>query len=651
MSAESAYPLISRKVLFGNPDKAAVRLSPDGTRISFIAPVIGVLNVWVGPAESPGEAKPVTRDTHRGIRVYHWAYSNNDIIYAQDKDGDEDWHIYQVNLATDAITDLTPYDGVHALVGAVSRLHPDEIVVMLNNRDKRYHDAHRVNLRTGDSTLVFENTAEFAQVLVDDEYRPRVASRFTPEARVEMYVIDADGTPKLDFVVEPEDSLSVQAIGFDKTGDVAYMLDGRGRNTAALVARNLLTGDVTVLGEDPRCDVEDVLVHPTERTIQGYSVEYTRSEWTLLDESVKPDWAVIEEFRAGDINIVSRTLDDSRWVVADSLDDGPTRYYVYDRTTRSATFLFTDRAELEDKPLARLTPGGIRSRHGRELVSYLSLPPGTDPDETGRPSEPVPLVLWVHGGPWARDGWGLNPVHQWLTNRGYAVLSVNYRGSTGLGKSFTNAGNREWAAKMHDDLIDAVEWAIAEGIAPRDKIAIGGGSYGGWATLVGVTFTPEVFACGVDIVGPSSLVTLLENVPEYWIPMLPVLRDRVGDHTTEEGRAFLTERSPLSHVDRIVRPLLIGQGANDPRVKQQESDQIVAAMKAKGIPVTYVLYSDEGHGFQRPPNRISFFAVAEAFLSAHLGGRYEPIGKDFEGSTIQVLEGADGVPGLAGGGP
>jgi dipeptidyl aminopeptidase/acylaminoacyl peptidase len=289
----------------------------------------------------------------------------------------------------------------------------------------------------------------------------------------------------------------------------------------------------------------------------------------------------------------------------------------------------------------------IKSRDGLNLVCYLSLPPDTDPDNDGIPNHPLPMVLDVHGGPWARDSWGLNGYHQWLANRGYAVLSVNYRGSTGFGKDFINAANGEWSGKMHDDLLDAVKWAVNHKIAEKDKVAIMGGSYGGYATLVGMTYTPEVFACGVDIVGPSSLVTLLQNVPEYWMPFMPVMKVRVGDVNTEEGRAALLKRSPLTYAGKIKRPLLIGQGQNDPRVKRKEADQIVKAMTDKNIPVTYVLYPDEGHGFHRPENNKSFNAVTEAFLAEQLGGRFEPVGNDFKGATITVPVGAEHVPGLA----
>jgi len=407
------------------------------------------------------------------------------------------------------------------------------------------------------------------------------------------------------------------------------------------------TMEQTVVAEDPRVDIGGVMIHPTEKTLQAYATSYERQVWQALDDAVAGDLAVLNELTDGDLQVVSRTLDDSVWFVAYDVDNGPVRYYRYDRAAKRAEFLFTDRDALAEAPLVRMHPAVVKSRDGLDLVSYLSLPAGTDDDGDGRPDEPQPMVLWVHGGPWGRDEWGFDSIHQWLANRGYAVLSVNFRGSTGFGKEFINAANLEWAGKMHDDLIDAVEWAVKEGIADPARVAIGGGSYGGYATLVGMTMTPEVFACGVDLVGPSNLITLLDNVPEYWIPLLPLFTSRVGDNNTEEGKALLQERSPLNYVERICRPLLIGQGANDPRVKQQESDQIVEAMQERDIPVTYCLYSDEGHGFGRPENSMSFWAVAEAFLAEHLGGRYEPIGDAFEGSTIEVRAGADGVPGLA----
>jgi dipeptidyl aminopeptidase/acylaminoacyl peptidase len=361
---------------------------------------------------------------------------------------------------------------------------------------------------------------------------------------------------------------------------------------------------------------------------------------------VRGDLDYLATVADGELEVVDRSLDDRRWVVGFGRPDRPFTYYLYDRDAKSASYLFTNRPALEEAALAPMHPVVIPARDGLELVSYLTLPLESDPDGDGRPGSPLPTVLFVHGGPWGRDSWGYDAWHQWLANRGYAVLAVNFRGSTGLGKSLTNAGDREWGRKMHDDLLDAVEWAAAQGIVQRDKVAIMGGSYGGYATLAGMTMTPEAFACGVSIVGPSNLVTLLESIPPYWKPLFELFAARIGDPRTEEGRALLAERSPLTYADKIVRPLLIAQGANDPRVKQAESDQIVAAMTAKGIPVTYVLFPDEGHGFERPQNELAFNAVAEAFLGACLGGRIEPVGDDFEGSSITVPAGVEGVAGV-----
>ncbi|HEY1628700.1 MAG TPA: S9 family peptidase, partial [Tepidisphaeraceae bacterium] len=345
-------------------------------------------------------------------------------------------------------------------------------------------------------------------------------------------------------------------------------------------------------------------------------------------------------FGQADFEIASQTLDNKFWIVAYLSDAGPVRYYLYDRDKKQAKFLFTNRKALEGLQLATMRPMTIKSRDGLDLVCYLTLPVGAQKDH------PLPMVLFVHGGPWGRDSWGYNPMHQWLANRGYAVLSVNFRGSTGFGKAFVNAGNREWGGKMQDDLSDAVAYAINAKIADPTKIAIMGGSYGGYAALAGMTFTPDTFAAGVDICGPSNINTLLQTIPPYWVPATMLWKTRVGDYSTPEGKLFLDSRSPLNKADQIKKPLLIGQGANDPRVKQAEADQIVKAMQAKNIPVTYIVYSDEGHGFVRPENRKSFFAVSEAFLAAHLGGRFEPVGKDFEGSTIEVRAGAEQVPGL-----
>lgn len=637
--------LIPRKILFGNPERITARLSPDGTKISFLAPINDVLNVWVGPIEDPTSARPITKDTDRGIYRYFWSYTNEHIIYIQDKAGEENWRIYSVHVETNITKDLTPLEGVNARIQGVSPKFPYEILVALNDRVPELHDIYRVNIETGHRKLIEENEG-FAGYMVDDDYNIRFAYMMTADGGYELLKPNHESEWELFLKVPMEDTLTTDPIGFDKTGNFLYMIDSRDRNTAALFQLNIENKDRIMLAENETADVDDLIFHPTEKTVQAVAFYYDRKHWQVLDEDILQDLTYLKSVADGDVEIVSRTLDDKYWIVAYILDNGPVQYYLYDQINQKAEFLFTNNQQLEDLPLAQMHPTIIESRDGLNLVSYYTLPLNSHENGELRPRDPLPMVLLVHGGPWSRDIWGYDSQHQWLANRGYAVLSVNFRMSTGFGKEFINAGNLEWGGKMHDDLIDAVQWAVDEGIADPDRIAIMGASYGGYATLAGMTFTPEIFACGIDIVGPSNLVTLLESLPPYWEPTIELFAKRVGDHRTDEGKQFLIERSPLTYVDRIQNPLLIGQGANDPRVKQSESDQIVQSMEEKEIAVTYVLYPDEGHGFARPENRLSFYAIVEAFLSEYLGGNYEPIGDDFKGSSITVPTGAEHIPDL-----
>jgi len=666
-AATSTPGLIPRSVLFGNPERASLQISPDGSKIAFIAPVAGVLNVWVGPAGKLEDARPVTRDTNRGIRRFFWAYTSTDLLFLQDVGGDENFKIFRVDLTSNDVRDLTPFETIPgadgkpvtlpngkplrpaARIESVSHKQPGTILIGLNNRDPQLHDVYKVDIKSGQLTLLQRNDG-FAGFMTDDDYNVKLAVKQTEDGGSLVQKAAAapatEGVDKWsDFVKVPmEDALTTNPIGFSKDGKQVYMVDSRSRNTSALVALDIDSGKSTLIAEDARVDVDSTLIHPTENTIQAVSFEYLRPEWKVIDQSITADFDYLRTVAKGDFSVTSRTKDDNKWVVSYSLDNGPSRSYIYDRKARKATFVFSNRRDLEGLPLVALQPVVIKSRDGLDLVSYLSLPQGSDADNNGKPDRPLPMILDVHGGPWARDSWGFNPQHQWLANRGYAVLSVNFRGSTGFGKSFLNAGNREWAAKMHDDLLDAVDWAVKEGVTERSKVGIFGGSYGGYAALVGVTFTPEVFACAVSVVGPSNLNTLLSTIPPYWQPLVEQFSQRVGDFRTDEGKKFLDSRSPLNFISNITKPLLIGQGANDPRVKQTESDQIVQAMQAKKIPVTYVLFPDEGHGFARPANRISFYAVAEAFLARTLGGRVQPVGDDFKGSSIKVPAGADVLP-------
>jgi dipeptidyl aminopeptidase/acylaminoacyl peptidase len=641
-------PLIPRDVLFGNPERASLNISPSGEMLSWLAPVDGVLNVWVAPVDDLDAAKAITDDDYRGIRQYFWAWNGTHVVYLQDTGGDENFLAYSVNVETGERVELTPFENVRVQVSQVSPKFPNEMVFGINDRNPQLHDLYRVNIVTGERELLMENPG-YAGYTLDDDYNVRFAVQFQADGSLSYFEIEDNEivaeTPYLE--IPNEDTLTTGIAGFNADGSVLYMLDSRLGDTAALYARDLTTGETDLIFEHPKADVSGVMAHPTTYEIEAVSANYTRTEWTVLDDTVAEDLKFLRSVENAEVNVTGRTKADDMWTIAYTLSDGPVKYYLYDREAKEATYLFSNRPAIEGLPLAEMEPVVIESRDGLELVSYLTVPVQSDSDRDGRPEEALPMVLLVHGGPWARDSWGFNSMHQWLANRGYAVLSVNYRGSTGFGKSFINAGNFEWAGKMHDDLIDAVDWAVDEGIADRDRVAIMGGSYGGYATLVGVTFTPDTFACGVSIVGPSNLRTLLETIPPYWIPVMKMFTTRVGDPTTEEGIALLEERSPLNYVERIERPLLIGQGANDPRVKQSESDQIVEAMQAKSIPVTYVLFPDEGHGFARPENRTAFNAVTESFLSQHLGGRYEPIDDDLQDSTITVPTGADGVPGLA----
>ncbi|MGH7177741.1 MAG: S9 family peptidase [Tepidisphaeraceae bacterium] len=651
--------LIPRAVLFGNPDKAQPRISPDGKWLAFVAPVDGVLNVWVAPTDSLSQAKPVTRDTKRGIRMYQWAFTSNHILYSQDEGGNENWNVHVVHLSTGQDRNLTPNSKVAARISQTSARFPEEIVVAINDRNPSFHDLHRMNIVTGKDTLLLENPGMIkdqpvAGFAIDNDLRVRMAQTASPGGGAEVFTLvtepnnEGSGGAKWEsFVtIPPEDGLTTRASEFDASGDVLYVTDSRDRNTAGLFAWNLKTGEKKLLAEDPKSDAGQLLRDPKTLEAQAVSFNYDRNRWKAIDPSVEPDLKALAGVCEGDISVTSRSLDDKTWTVAYAADNAPTKFYLYDRGTRQAKFLFTNRENWAGLPLVKMHPAVIKSRDGLDLVCYYSLPLSVDPDQDGKPEHPVPMVLDIHGGPWARDNWGLNPYFQWLANRGYAVMSVNYRGSTGFGKEFVNAANKQWGAKMHDDLLDVVDWAVKNGIAPKDKIAIMGASYGGYATLVGMTFTPDVFACGVDIVGPSNLVTLIRNAPPYWLASKSMWRTRVGDESSQDGQKFLESRSPLFFVDKINRPLLIGQGANDPRVKRSEADQIVKAMNDKNISVTYILFPDEGHGFARPQNNMAFNAVTEAFLAKHLGGQCEPVGDGFKGSSIQIENGADQVPGL-----
>ena len=604
--------LIPLDVLFGNPVKASPRLAPDGKRLAFIAPRDGVLNLWL--AEPDGsEALPVTNDRDRGIRTFLWTHDGASLLYLQDRGGDENWRLFRVALADGTVTDLTPFPDVQVQILEYEKERPREIIIAMNKDDVTAHDAWHLDLESGDLTLLARSPGNILEWLPGKDLNIRAAVAATPGGGSDLLVRTGPKAAwKRILHWTGEDALSSQPIAFSADGRSLLLIDSRDANTGRLVRLDLRNQRRAVLAEDSRFDVSGVMLHPDTNAVQAVAFSRARVEWQVLDPAIEADMAAIRAVADGDFQVVNRTHDDRHWLVGVTRDVTGVSWYHWDRDRAEATHLFDARPELADHVLAPMEPVAFTSRDGLPIEGYLTCPPGV-------PRRSLPLVLNVHGGPWHRDEWGYDPEAQWLANRGYAVLQVNYRGSTGYGKAFLNAGNKEWGGRMHDDLVDAVQWAVAQRVADPARLAIYGGSYGGYAALAGATFTPDLFRCAIAIVGPSNLITFIDTIPPYWSSYLAIMHERVGNPETEA--AFLKERSPLTHVDRIRIPMLIAQGANDPRVKQAESEQIVAAMADRNIPHQYLLFPDEGHGFAKPENRLTFYGAAERFLAEHLGGR------------------------------
>jgi dipeptidyl aminopeptidase/acylaminoacyl peptidase len=606
--------LIPREILFGNPERAAPQISLDGKTLAYLAPVNGVLNVWLRTI-GQNDDHAVTADKKRGIFGFFWQSDGEHILYVQDRDGDENWHLYQTNLMTGATRDLTPFEGVQAQLIAVNRKFPDQILIGLNKRDPRFHDVYRLDLRNGELVLDTKNPGDVAGWNIDNNLQVRGAQAVLPDGGAEIRIRNDAKSPWRVF----------QTLGPDETGGIArftpdnksiWFVSSVNVNAARLLEVDLATGKTSVVAEDGQYDFGGLMVNPQKGTIEAVQFYRERSDWVLMDRSLEADFDAIKKVHDGDFFIVSRDKSDKTWIVVYIIDDRPVYWYLFDRTTKQSTLLFSDRPPLEKYRMAKMKPISFQARDGMTLYGYLTLPAGVEPKN-------LPMVLDVHGGPWGRNTWGPNSEAQWMANRGYAVLQINFRGSTGYGKAYLNAGDREWAGKMHTDLLDGKEWAIKQGYVDPKRVAIFGGSYGGYATLVGLAFTPDEFTCGVDIVGPSNLVTLIRSIPPYWTTIRAIFDKRVGNVDTEEE--FLKSRSPLFKADQIRVPLLIAHGANDPRVKLSESEQIVAAVRRNGKPVEFLVFPDEGHGFARPENRLKFYAAAEAFLAQNLHGRAEPI--------------------------
>ena len=605
-------PLIPRDVLFGNPEKASPSVSPDGKRMAHLAPVNGVLNVWVGTAGGD-DYQPITNDKDRGIHLYFWAHDARHVLYLQDVGGDENWRLFSVDLDSGDEQDLTPFENVQVQIVGHDKHFPHELLIAMNKEDARVHDVYHLDLKTKQLELVAKNPGNVARWVVDAKLEVRGALGSTSDGGFDLLLRDSRTSDWQKFLSwNADDSLTSGPVGFTLDGDALYLLDSRDANAARLVHVQVASKQSRVVAEDADYDVSDVMVHPDTRAIQMVSFVKARIDHVVVDKTIEEDIERIGDLRPGDFGVYNRTHDDNIWLVGFTEDNGPFSYYTYDRRSKEAKFLFYNRPDLRRYELASMEPFSFESRDGLSVHGYLHFP-------LGRDRKRLPTVLNVHGGPWHRDTWGYDAEAQWLANRGYLCMQVNFRGSTGYGKAFLNAGDKEWGGTMQTDLVDAVQWAVDQGFADSERIAIYGGSYGGYAALAGATFTPDLFKCVVDIVGPSNLITFINTIPPYWSTYLAMLHQRIGNPETEAD--FLESRSPLFHVDKIKIPILIAQGANDPRVKQSESEQIVAAMKEKGIDYEYMLFPDEGHGFGKPENRLTFYAVAEKFLAKHLGGR------------------------------
>ncbi len=600
---------------FDDPERAAARVSPDGRRLAWVAPSAGPLNVWVAPIAG-GEPVQVTNDRDRGVRSYAWSRDGARILYLQDTGGDENYHLFAADLEhpESPDRDLTPFDGVKVGVVDVPRDDPEHLLISTNRRDPALFDVERLNLVTGDIALVAENPGNIMGWLTDRDGRLRAAFAQTPTGDHQVLVRETE-QEAFRVLAEFANEDSGSPYAFSADGRRLYVGSARDSDLVRLVTLDVATGEEAVIDADAEADLGAPIISDRTGALLGAAYRRDRLVMHALDETFARDWDLVRQIHPGDPMIGSTDDEETLWTVAFDDDRDPGATYLFDRRTGESRLLFRSRPWLDPAILAERTPVRITSRDGLMLRSYLTLPVGVEP-------RGLPTVLYVHGGPWARDSWGWEPTAQFLANRGYAVLQVNYRGSTGFGKSFMHAAEHEFAGKMHDDLIDGVDWIVGEGIADPDRVAIYGGSYGGYAALVGATFTPDVFAAAISVVGPSNLVTLVRSFPPYWRPLLAGTWFRfVGDPDDPDELADLEARSPINRVDQIIAPLLVMQGANDPRVKQHESDQIVAALRARGVPVEYVVKEDEGHGFVKPENRMDVFRAIEGFLATHLGGR------------------------------
>ena len=606
-------PLIPRSLLFGSPDRLAPALAPDGERIAYLAPRDGVANIWVQDLDG-AHSRPVTADAERGVLGFTWAPDGKRLLVPADHDGDERGHLFVVDLDGGPPRDITPFRGVQARLIGFDQHRPGTALVGLNVTDPARHDAYRIDLGTGQLELDARNQGFTSWVASSG---PSVLGAFAhrPDGAVSVLVRVGEDDWRECHTVPAEDAGTFRVLDFDQDRGTLWLLSAHNANTTRLVELDVATGAERVRYEDPQHDVEQVLISPRTRRPDLVVVRRERELAHGLTNEVARDLAVLRGHFTGDVRVLSRDRVDRRWLVQDNRDNHPATYHVFNRDTGAVRLLFGGQPALAEHTLATVEPFTFRARDGLTVAGYLTFPPG-------RPRRGLPAVLAVHGGPWSRDVWGLRAESQWLANRGYLVVQVNYRGSVGYGKAFVNAGDREWGGRMQDDLTDAVRWVVGEGFAEAHRIGVFGASYGGYAALVGATFTPELFRCAVAVAAPSNLASFISSTPGYGQPAATRLTNRIGHPETDSE--FLWSRSPISKVDSIRIPIMLVHGARDPRVSRAESERFVEALKYYGIPHEYLVFPDEGHAIVRPRNRLAYYAAVERFLAAQLGGRHEP---------------------------
>jgi dipeptidyl aminopeptidase/acylaminoacyl peptidase len=640
----SSALLIPRDALFASPSYSELQISPDGKQLAFLHPLNGVLNIWVAPLDDLEAATPVTRFDTRPPDSFQWSPDGGYILVLKDVGGEEHSQLWVADLEKRTVTNMTDDPAVQTKIVKVSKRRPGEILIGMNIRDRRYRDIYRLDLATGQRTEVLRNEANYIDVVADPDFNIRLAVRGNTDGSSTYLRLDA--APPSEFMTIPLAALrNSRILALDGQGKL-LMLDSRTSDKANLVSVDLATGEKALLAASARADIIDTLFDEASGVLLATREDPLVSEWTVRSEGARAEFAALEAAAAGPFKIVDQTPDNARWLLLETVPHHPDRYSWWDRKTRTLTPLVSTRPDLARQPLARRIPVPIASRDGLTLPSYLTLPTHAKRGADGMPAAPVPMVLLVHGGPWLRDDLAFDPQHAWLADRGYAVLSVNFRASGGFGKQFMAKGDRKWSETMHDDLLDGVQWAIDKGVTSKDRVAVMGLSYGGYSTLVGLSFTPDTFQCGVDLAGPSNLVKQVALMPDWWTWQRPQFVNRVGDPATSEGAADLMRRSPIARVDAISKPLLVTNGANDPRIFPSQSEEIVDALKARGKPVTYAFYPDEGHVYAKDATNISFAAIAEHFLSQCLGGPAEPYGDDLIGSRVELKTGVRYVPGL-----